>query len=607
MLSTVDSENTARDLAFSNLVNMSKQQGIDPDEYRAQQLITIKRKTPYLMTVNIAAAALVSWVAWPTAISAIVLAWAGLMLSISLFVVITGWCKSRRRQNHRTGRCKASLRAGRRAEAYAGILGGLWGALPAATFPSAPAEVSFIIMGVVMGACGLGAFALSQFPSSALIYASIVTSSLAGSALALGGRGGVAVAMLGVIYGVALGIMIVKTHYQALRRAKDQRALENQNEIIKLLLREFESGTKDWMWETDVKNNLRYASGRLMQLCGKPHERIIGAKLSEVVCAHSACSEWASIAKLMAERRAIESFDVPIMSNGETTWWQINAEPIYDDQHRFEGYRGVAVDITEMRRVTDELRAAKQAAEQASAAKSQFLAVMSHELRTPLNSIVGYAELACVERHDGSADPDMPEYLCNILDHSRHLSRLINDILDVTRIEKGRMELIEQEVDIDELVEITTKMCQVQARDALIKLSARYEVRGMLVRGDLTRLRQILVNIIANAIKFTAARGEVEVIVGCTEQGEPEIAVRDTGIGIEPTKLEAIFEPFMQAEQSKTRQYEGAGLGLAISRALARLHDGDVTLVSRPGEGTVATLRLPRSRVVKLRNSIVAA
>ena len=600
LLNNPTGPNSARDLAFSNLVSLSHQQGLDPDEYRASQLSAVKRTTPHMMIANIMAAALVLWVAWPTVVQSVVVIWAVVIISVSGFILVSGWRNAARKKPQSTSKRRrtASPKAGRRAEIYALLLGAIWGALPAATFTTAPPNVSFIIMGVVMGACGLGSFNLSRFPPAALIYASVVTSSLAGAAFAVGDRGGVAAAFLGAIYGIALGAMILKSHAQAMERAAGQIELENQNEIIKLLLRDFETGTKDWMWETDVEGRLKYASERLAQLIGKPLDEVLGKPLLEVVCISQTSGCWSDVANRMKDRQAIELIDVPLVSRGTMTWWQINAEPILRDQQHFDGYRGVAVDITETRKAADEMLEARRAAERASDAKSQFLAVISHELRTPLNSILGYAELATADRREPVEKGERDEYLSNILEHSRHLSELINNILDITRIEKGGMSLVEQEVDVDELVGIIVRMCHVLAKEAGVELVESYDVKGLIVQGDLTRLKQILINIISNAIKFTPKDGTVKILVDQSAEGGLEISVTDNGIGIEASKLTEIFEPFVQAEETKTRQYEGAGLGLAIARELARLHEGDVTLTSEPGVGTIVKLTLPSSRLI---------
>ena len=568
--------------------------GVDPDQFRAQQIMAVKRTTPHMMTANILAAMLVSVVAWGTSASATVLLWAAMMAGVSIYILVAGL----KRPATSITRSRVGPHATRKANTYAGVIGAMWAMLPALTFGNAPLEVCFIIMGVTMGACGLGAFNLSPIPSAALIYASLVTAALGGASFMLGGSVGITAALLGLIYGIALAAMIVQSHHKELQRAERDLAMENQNGIIKLLLREFESGTKDWLWETDADCKLTYASERLIQISGKKRSRVVGATLRQAVSANRSQQGWVKLVKATSARAPIELIEVPIRSGSTNTWWQINASPVFDEKGEFKGYRGVAVDITEIRGQTAQLVKSKQVAERANVAKSQFLAMMSHELRTPLNAIVGYAELIVVQNKNSSSNKDHAEYAQNIADQGNHLNQLISNILDATRIERGKVELIEQEIDLDELVEIVIKMCRIQAQTAKVALSERYAVSGLIVNGDLTRLKQILINLTANAIKFTPVNGSVEIIIDQNKKGCPQISVSDTGVGIEQSKIEQMFEPFVQAESTRTRRYEGAGLGLAISRELARMHGGDISLRSRPGNGTTATLMLPIHRVV---------
>jgi PAS domain S-box-containing protein len=589
-----------RALAFRELEDGSgRAKGVDPGKFRAQQIAAVKRTTPHMMLANIMAAVMVSVVAWETSAAAIVLLWAALMTGVSTYILISGM--DRFKPKPKRGRpfpVKLGPRATRKANVYAGMLGLIWALLPASTFGQAPHEVSLIIMGVVMGACGLGAFSLSRIPSAALIFASLVTAALAGSSFLLGGSVGIAAAVLGLIYGIALAAMILQSHQKELRRVHDELELESQNEIIKLLLREFESGTKDWLWETDANGKLTYASERLAQLAGKKHERILGATLVQAVSAKPAQQGWTRLMKAAAERVPMEQIEVPVRSSGKMTWWEVNANPVFDEAGEFKGYRGVAVDVTRSREHAAQLLKAKKVAERANLSKSQFLAMMSHELRTPLNSIVGYAELIITMMKNQNTRPDFVEYAQNISDQGNHLNELIGNILDVTRLERGKVELVEQEVALEELVDIVVKTCRLQASAEDICLSYRIEMPDVLVKADLTRLKQILINLTSNAIKFTPARGSVEIVVGSTDKGAVTIAVKDTGIGIEQSKIDAMFEPFVQAEGSRARRYDGAGLGLAISRELARMHGGEVMLESAVGKGTTATLILPCHRMI---------
>ncbi len=595
-----DHPNDVTALALADLAPAIIGKNLDPDVFRAQQIAAIKRTTPHMMVANILSAVLISMVGWGTSAAATVLLWGALMAGVSMYMLVAGM--ERFKPASKRGRpapVRASVRATRKANIYAGVLGGLWALLPAATFNSAPLEVSFIIMGVVMGACGLGAFNLSRIPSAAIIYAAIVTSALAASSFMLGGSVGIAAAILGLIYGVALGVMILQNHHKDIKRAEDELALEDQNKIIGLLLREFESGTKDWLWETDASGKLTYASERLVQLSGRRPSRVIGATLCQAVGAKRNQKGWTQLIKAGTAQQPIEMIEVPIKADGRETWWQINANPSFDESGHFTGYRGVAVDITEIRSRTAELEKAKKVAERASQSKSQFLAMMSHELRTPLNSIIGYAELIASQCKPPAGNEAHREYSQNIADQGKHLNQLISNILDMTRLERGRISLVEQEVHLDELVDAVSRMFRIQAKTNEVTLVRKDCKSGVVVRADLTRVKQILINLTANAIKFTPVDGLVELSIATDASGCPLITVADTGIGIDQSKIDLMFEPFTQAETSTVRQHEGAGLGLAISRELARMHGGHVALESTVGKGTRATLLLPVHRVVK--------
>jgi signal transduction histidine kinase len=253
-------------------------------------------------------------------------------------------------------------------------------------------------------------------------------------------------------------------------------------------------------------------------------------------------------------------------------------------------------DISLERRAQLELIKAKDEAERASTAKSQFLAITSHELKTPLNAIVGFSEMLLAQRDGPLGSPIYAEYASTILQSSSHLRNIIGDILDVTRIERGGLNLVEQDMDAAEILEIACKMCREQAKAAEIPLSISLEHSAEIV-GDITRIRQVLINLITNAIKFSAPGNPVELeIEGCATDGLAFL-IKDHGIGIDPTDSERIFEPFEQGDTGAARRHGGIGLGLSIARRLARMHGGDVNLTSTPGEGTTARFSLPPERV----------
>jgi signal transduction histidine kinase len=234
------------------------------------------------------------------------------------------------------------------------------------------------------------------------------------------------------------------------------------------------------------------------------------------------------------------------------------------------------------------------AAEEANRAKGQFLATMSHELRTPLNAIGGYADLMEMGLRGPVTDVQR-EDLARIQASQRHLLGLINEVLNYAKLETGTVQYDLVDVAVSEALASAEALVapQAQAKGLALEVDSREE--EMWVRADPEKLRQILANLLSNAVKFTPPGGEVR--LWCSASGPDAcFQVRDSGIGITPDKLEAIFEPFVQIRSDLTRTEEGTGLGLAISRSIAEAMDGALTVKSVPGEGSTFTLRLPLAR-----------
>jgi signal transduction histidine kinase len=253
--------------------------------------------------------------------------------------------------------------------------------------------------------------------------------------------------------------------------------------------------------------------------------------------------------------------------------------------------RRAALSLERARLFTAE-QEARAEAERASLAKSQFLAVMSHELRTPLNAILGYADLLDAEI-SGPLSDQQHQHLQRVQSSARHLRELIDQVLSLARIEAGREELYVEPVDLVELAQEAISLVEPLAQRLGLALRFTGSPALLPVETDAGKVRQIFLNLLGNAIKFTEV-GAVEVDLGPDNEGVV-CRVRDTGVGIAPGDQERIFEPFTQVDGSSTRRAGGTGLGLPVSRQLARLLGGELTVQSRPGEGSTFTLHLPIS------------
>jgi PAS domain S-box-containing protein len=250
--------------------------------------------------------------------------------------------------------------------------------------------------------------------------------------------------------------------------------------------------------------------------------------------------------------------------------------PVFDQQGKIDHCVFTNTDITERKRALIELNKAKEHAEAASRAKSDFLANMSHELRTPLNHIIGFTELI-VDQHFGDLNPSQVEYLNDVLLSAKHLLSLVNDILDISKVEAGKLELEAELVDIRQLLENSLVMVKEKALRHGIRLALDMDGIPETIIADERKLKQVLYNLLANAVKFTPDGGKVICRASVLEPAEHiKISVIDTGIGIEPDDLDRIFKPFEQVDGSISRQFGGTGLGLSLTQQLVELHGGKI-------------------------------
>ncbi len=256
----------------------------------------------------------------------------------------------------------------------------------------------------------------------------------------------------------------------------------------------------------------------------------------------------------------------------------------------------LAKERVKLRRSNKELALARRRAEEANRAKSIFLANMSHELRTPLNAVLGFSEIIR-DRLFGNDPERYADYAADIHRSGSHLLNIVNDILDVTRIDAGKFELREEKVRLAELLDGSLLAVEPQAAKGGISLKLRAPEACATIHGDKTKLKQIIINLLSNAIKFTPSNGSVELSARAEADGGLTVAVRDTGIGMARHEIQDAVQLFGQVDNSLSRRYDGAGLGLPLAIQLAELHGGTLTVESAPGLGTTVTVRFPCERL----------
>jgi PAS domain S-box-containing protein len=336
------------------------------------------------------------------------------------------------------------------------------------------------------------------------------------------------------------------------------------------------------------------------RLFGYTAEEMIGRPVAVVIPPEQPDEEPSILARLARGERIEHYETVRVRKDGTRVHVSISVSPMRDASGRVIGAAKIARDITERRRteaeraeVLERERAARAEAEQANRAKMDFLATMSHELRTPLNAIAGYVQLLEMGLH-GPVTAAQRDALARVQRSQRLLLALINDILNFAKLEAGRVQIDLRDQPVHTLLADLEQLVEPQVSAKQLRYACGGCDAAIRVRTDAEKVHQILLNLLSNAIKFTDPGGTIT--VACARAGDDvAIRVRDTGRGIPPDKLEHIFEPFVQLGRSLTAAHEGAGLGLAISRDLARLLGGDITAESAVGAGSTFTLTLPRA------------
>jgi len=374
------------------------------------------------------------------------------------------------------------------------------------------------------------------------------------------------------------------------RRRAEAEVAERDRQLMLLA-----ANATDAVFRMDLDGRCTYASPSTRELLGVSPATLIGENLltrfhpddeDRVFLAFDELARGAAQRLIIAYRS--ESFERP----GEYRWLEANCGAVRDpDTGLFEVLASIR-DISKTKALEAELLDARHRAEEAVEAKSAFLANMSHEIRTPMNGVIGFTELLL----DAGLTDEQNRHVMLIAESGRAMMRLLNDILDMSKIESGQMRIVNEAVELRPLVRSATRLMEPVARAKNVDLSIRIDTAiPKFIECDQLRLRQIILNLIGNAAKFTE-KGWIEVnaaVEGENNKCVLRIDIRDSGVGIAPDKIDTVFQQFAQADSTIARRFGGTGLGLPISAQLARLMGGDITVQSQLGAGTVFTLRIP--------------
>ncbi len=377
-------------------------------------------------------------------------------------------------------------------------------------------------------------------------------------------------------------------------RERADRAVRDSEERLQYIV----NHAAEVIYNADVRGNFTFVNNTAEQIAGLPREQLVGRHFTDLVLPRARPEVLAFYKQQLMDGVRHTYYEFPAnFPDGREVWFGQNVQLMFDGA-RIAGFQAVARDITERRRIEEELEKARDAAIESARIKSSFLANMSHEIRTPMNGIIGMAGLLS----GSDLTPDQREIAETIRSSAESLLSIINDILDFSKIEAGKLAFEEMDFDVREAIEAAVDLVAEPAQAKGLEMAGYVDEQvPHIVRGDPGRLRQVLTNLLSNAVKFTSA-GEVVTQVAVASSDSDSTLLRfevaDSGIGIAPADQERLFVPFVQADDSSTRRHGGTGLGLAISKQLVEMMGGEFALQSEVGKGSTFrfTARFSRSK-----------
>lgn len=393
-------------------------------------------------------------------------------------------------------------------------------------------------------------------------------------------------------------LQILEQQNQSLEAQVTQRTAELQQS--KERFRNLVETSSDWVWEVDESGIYTYASPQIINLLGYTPEEVLGKTPFDLMPPEEAQRVLGEFIKFVSVQAPIQCLEnTNRHKDGRLITLETSAVPIFDTTQQFCGYRGMDRDITSrkqaelaLRQANEQLAFSNHELARATRLKDEFLATMSHELRTPLNAILGMAEGLQDEVY-GLINEKQRRSLQTIERSGQHLLELINDILDLSKIEAGQMELHFSQIAISSLCQSSLVFIKQQALQKHIEIEVKIAQNLPELLLDERRIRQVLINLLNNAVKFTPEGGRITLEVAASGQNFIRIAVIDTGIGIASENINKLFQPFIQIDSALNRQYAGTGLGLALVKRIVELHGGKVEVSSKLGVGSCFSVDLP--------------
>src|SRR5262245_25142184 len=350
---------------------------------------------------------------------------------------------------------------------------------------------------------------------------------------------------------------------------------------------------------TDPQFRLQYVNPAFERITGYSYQEVIGKTPGSLVrSGHFDAAYYEAIERTIKAGKLWRGELIARRKDGDLRYQEATISPVVDASGEILHFIAVKRDISEQKQREIAVIEAKDAAEQANRAKTTFLANMSHELRTPLNAIIGFAELIAMQVGGPIGSERYIGYARDIGASGEHLLKIINDVLDLTRIEAGGMELQDEPIRCADLIESSLRFVRDQAARANLAIAIDCAADLPRLRGDQRKLRQVLINLLSNAVKFTQRGGRVRVAAACASGGGLLLVVSDTGIGMASSDIARALTPFKQVDSSLARKHQGAGLGLALAKNLVELHDGALEVASELGQGTVVTCSFPAVRTI---------